>query len=204
MDIFAMTRKRRPSRLTMAPSSQPAPEPDMPRSLSLVTGPPSNYHWKLDKDATTCAHPSCAKQFGLLERRHHCRKCGDVFCTAHCSNYMRLDQNCSPHPDGTLARACDLCVADWRHPSLTMIASVSSSDSPIEKENVKPKNRHATIMTLQPHALEGVLELGRDDIVQQDHGSGVAIASKNNKADVYDAIASTVPNVPSDWQWSTF
>ncbi|ORX47766.1 hypothetical protein DM01DRAFT_1377108 [Hesseltinella vesiculosa] len=204
MDIFAMTRKRRPSRLTMAPTSlQLNPEPALQRPLPIVTGPPSQYHWKHDRDGPQCAHPNCSRKFGLFERRHHCRKCGDIYCSLHCSNYLRLDQNSDFHPEGYLSRGCDLCAAEWQNVSLSL-AAISGNDSTLEKKHKHPRSRQG-IMTLQPHALEGVLELGRDDIVQQEeHTSdpnGVAIANINKRVDVFDAVASTVP---ADWQWSTF
>jgi len=34
--------------------------------------------WQLDEAVTYC--PLCAKDFGLMLRRHHCRTCGGVFC----------------------------------------------------------------------------------------------------------------------------
>lgn len=40
--------------------------------------------WQPDNEVSAC--PICGTQFGLLYRRHHCRKCGRVVCA-----------NCSPH-----------------------------------------------------------------------------------------------------------
>src|ERR1700731_1367668 len=48
--------------------------------------------------------------FSLFERRHHCRKCGDIFCATHCSNYFRLDQSINFNPHGDLVRGCDTCA----------------------------------------------------------------------------------------------
>ncbi|KAI7908065.1 uncharacterized protein BX663DRAFT_482298 [Cokeromyces recurvatus] len=41
-------------------------------------------HWESDLDAKSCR--ICEKKFGLLLRRHHCRKCGLVFCDK-CSSW---------------------------------------------------------------------------------------------------------------------
>lgn len=52
MDIYALTRKRRPSRLTMAQTSSerlllPNTENTIDNSISVVTGPPTRLHWKV-------------------------------------------------------------------------------------------------------------------------------------------------------------
>ncbi|CAG8784012.1 4186_t:CDS:2, partial [Gigaspora rosea] len=58
-----------------------------------VVGPPSKTHWKADSEAKKCTMTYCNRVFNLFERRHHCRRCGDIFCGFHCSHYIRLDQN---------------------------------------------------------------------------------------------------------------
>ncbi|KAI8082720.1 uncharacterized protein BX664DRAFT_338917 [Halteromyces radiatus] len=78
-----------------------------------VTGPPSKHHWKPDSEAAHCEYQGCATSFGLFERRHHCRRCGDIFCTQHCSSYFRLDQDCQFHSEGILSRGCDHCTTEY-------------------------------------------------------------------------------------------
>lgn len=41
--------------------------------------------WIPDHIASTCLN--CDKKFGFFTRRHHCRKCGDVFCKNCCNKY---------------------------------------------------------------------------------------------------------------------
>ncbi|KAF8804883.1 hypothetical protein BYT27DRAFT_7105923, partial [Phlegmacium glaucopus] len=41
--------------------------------------------WKPDSSSSTCDNLYCRVQFSLFEHKHHCRKCGSVFCAA-CSS----------------------------------------------------------------------------------------------------------------------
>jgi len=61
--------------------------------------------WVPDNEATTCM--LCKKtKFSVLERRHHCRKCGAVIC-ANCSSKKFLLPSQSSKP----LRVCDGCYA---------------------------------------------------------------------------------------------
>ncbi|KAJ7585781.1 FYVE zinc finger-domain-containing protein [Mycena floridula] len=70
-------------------------------ALSLVVPPNTrvNEHlavlmpkplWKSDSAAHVCDNFFCAKEFSLFERRHHCRKCGGVFCHSCSSQLLPL------------------------------------------------------------------------------------------------------------------
>lgn len=43
----------------------------------------SMVHWQNDEDVTQCR--GCRTAFGLMQRKHHCRVCGQIFC-GNCSN----------------------------------------------------------------------------------------------------------------------
>ncbi|XP_014671684.1 PREDICTED: FYVE and coiled-coil domain-containing protein 1-like [Priapulus caudatus] len=57
--------------------------------------------WVDDKAASHCM--GCGKEFSLTRRRHHCRLCGRVFCSA-CSNHWVLTTASSKK-----TRTCDRC-----------------------------------------------------------------------------------------------
>eukprot|EP01043_Picozoa_sp_COSAG02_P105575 COSAG02_NODE_41567_length_393_cov_0.857143_1_plen_48_part_10 len=48
----------------------------MPTGRSDVTN--MKRDWVPDSQVTECS--ACAKRFGTLTRKHHCRLCGNVFC----------------------------------------------------------------------------------------------------------------------------
>jgi len=62
--------------------------------------------WMQDKKASTCL--ICQESFGVMKRRHHCRKCGSVIC-ANCSgNQMSLPQLGM----ADRVRICDKCYKE--------------------------------------------------------------------------------------------
>ncbi|KAI8896213.1 hypothetical protein BC833DRAFT_598497 [Globomyces pollinis-pini] len=82
-----------------------------PAPLKFVTGPPSTEHWKPDKMAKECN--LCGNHFTFFTRRHHCRRCGDIFCLECCSQIVRLDQDGQFHPSGVNCRVCDPCHKEY-------------------------------------------------------------------------------------------
>ncbi|KAF2488332.1 FYVE-domain-containing protein, partial [Lophium mytilinum] len=79
-----------------------------------VTGPPSRNHWQPDNSTSVCTASCCKQPFSFLNRRHHCRRCGGIFCGAHSNNAVKLNQLALFHPHGALYRACDRCHTEYR------------------------------------------------------------------------------------------
>nr|CAG4646166.1 EOG090X043H [Macrothrix elegans] len=57
--------------------------------------------WAPDDQATNCG--LCEKEFNLARRKHHCRACGEIFCSACSDNTMPLAASAKP------VRVCDNC-----------------------------------------------------------------------------------------------
>ncbi|KAI5732691.1 hypothetical protein M8J76_003102 [Diaphorina citri] len=53
-------------------------------SLTEAPGRSIADHWLKDEGAESC--PGCGVKFSIYERKHHCRNCGQVFCSK-CSRY---------------------------------------------------------------------------------------------------------------------
>lgn len=70
-------------------------------------------HWKPDAEAAACE--KCRVKFSFLTRRHHCRRCGGIFCDA-CTKKRRTLRNPLTEigrTPGTISdcRVCDACAA---------------------------------------------------------------------------------------------
>lgn len=72
--------------LTSSPPAAPQPLTQASSARALLVGNRQYVlpKWQPDSEASEC--PICKRQFSLLFRRHHCRKCGRVVCN-----------DCSPH-----------------------------------------------------------------------------------------------------------
>ncbi|KAI8886705.1 hypothetical protein K501DRAFT_176947, partial [Backusella circina FSU 941] len=47
----------------------------------------------------------CDALFGFFTRKHHCRRCGHIYCGAHSSNKLPLFKEDKP----IASRVCDSC-----------------------------------------------------------------------------------------------
>lgn len=74
------------------------------RFSHLVASEALNPWWKQDSAATECL--ACGVQFTTFKRRHHCRRCGEIFCGSCTKNRLSL-----PHLNygRTPVRVCDKC-----------------------------------------------------------------------------------------------
>lgn len=70
---------------------------------------PSKTHWKSDDEAAECFNLNCRKPFTMFDRRHHCRRCGNIFCSSCCKDQLRLSQDAQPIDDGVPCRVCHFC-----------------------------------------------------------------------------------------------
>lgn len=74
----------------------------------------TKYHWKSGDGVLNCRNKSCRKKFSLIERIHHCRRCGDIFCKT-CLNFQRrLNDLAHPDPEGKLYKVCEACYEEGK------------------------------------------------------------------------------------------
>ncbi|KAJ3052280.1 hypothetical protein HK097_006600 [Rhizophlyctis rosea] len=160
------------------PSPPPVSVTEEPtKTLRFVTGPPSREHWKPDDEAPACG--LCKQKFGLILRRHHCRRCGDVFCGACSSQYVRLDQTADFHPGGLTSRVCRPCFRN-------SYARVVSVKSPV-------KDEHTTVTEDR---------LREPPVLERKPSNNIPITPRDTLKE--GPIMSVAGTLPSDWSWSTF
>ncbi|SPO02743.1 related to VPS27 - vacuolar protein sorting-associated protein [Cephalotrichum gorgonifer] len=148
-----------------------------------VTALPTKRHWKPDSVSSVCDDPTCKRAFGYFTRRHHCRRCGNIFCDFHSSSLVPLDQDANYNPRGAPSRACDHCHGEfqsWKSRTGSRASSSSSSEeAAAAAAALKPK------ATARPAPVAGT-----NLMFQPSVGFGKSPGA--------------AASVPRDWNWSTF
>ncbi|XP_023705103.1 zinc finger FYVE domain-containing protein 21 isoform X1 [Cryptotermes secundus] len=60
--------------------------------------------WIPDSESTNCT--GCKAKFDFITRRHHCRRCGQIYCGSCCDSKMGLPRMCFVDP----VRVCNRCA----------------------------------------------------------------------------------------------
>ncbi|XP_003745845.1 RUN and FYVE domain-containing protein 1 [Galendromus occidentalis] len=84
--------------------------------------------WQDDKEAEVCT--ACEKTFSVSRRRHHCRKCGQIFCGQCSEGSMPLIRGGKP------VRVCDACQQE-----LLQMYSVNSAAVQPRKNSLKSTSK---------------------------------------------------------------
>lgn len=78
--------------------------------------PLSEAKWIKDSEATECR--LCDVQFSVLQRRHHCRNCGQIFCNECSSGRIKMPSNSNP------VRVCLNCYHLLRNRKMSVASIV--------------------------------------------------------------------------------
>ncbi|KNC55174.1 phosphatidylinositol kinase [Thecamonas trahens ATCC 50062] len=71
--------------------------------------------WDDDSAVTVCTRPGCGRVFGTLERRHHCRACGRIFCGACTEERIELPREFIQFPKPSRAQQASITSWIWRY-----------------------------------------------------------------------------------------
>lgn len=146
-----------------------------------VTAEPDRGHWKPDAEAETCDAPMCVRRFTIYHRKHHCRRCGNIFCYEHVGHIIPLSKNARFHAQGYPSKACDNCFNDYKRVLAAKRSdSLSSSTS---SSSTLSNNNHPSSPIVGIKAISG------------HRGIESGLGAK---------VGSYVGSVPRDWSWSTF
>lgn len=137
-----------------------------------------------DHESSTCESPKCIAKFNLYTRRHHCRKCGHIFCHQHSTHFLPLNQNAKVHPQGAMSRVCDCCYDNYR--KARVAARRSGSVSSASSDSTVGLNIGGAV-----------------------GGAGMDMKNPAHKRlgapdSLMGRVGSYVGSVPRDWSWSTF
>lgn len=128
----------------------------------------------------------CSNKFSFLNRRHHCRSCGGIFCQDHSSNFITL-------PDLGIyekVRVCDNCFNDYD--------SKKSSGPKKPKKKSKKRHSHEEEEEQLRRAIELSLRESRGDAIEpvvpniEREAPSQHIAEEENDPDLKAAIEASL------------
>eukprot|EP01091_Cochliopodium_minus_P011461 TRINITY_DN3251_c0_g1_i1.p1 TRINITY_DN3251_c0_g1~~TRINITY_DN3251_c0_g1_i1.p1 ORF type:complete len:417 (+),score=92.91 TRINITY_DN3251_c0_g1_i1:30-1280(+) len=97
-------------------------------------------NWVKDEDRIECQ--ICQSKFTTFKRRHHCRKCGEIFCADCSSNNLSIN--------GSAQRACSKCFDQFQNdPNYSINKGSNSSKSHDSKYTKKPPPSSVILSTNQ-------------------------------------------------------
>lgn len=100
------------------------------QATSEISPDGSQKKWVPDEEATRCG--KCAEEFSLITRRHHCRKCGNIFC-AKCSDHFPFLRELG---FAERERVCDECYIQ------KLLQSVEEDQPSVQKsDEISPEDQ---------------------------------------------------------------
>ncbi|KAH3679053.1 hypothetical protein WICMUC_001248 [Wickerhamomyces mucosus] len=110
----------------------------------------------------------CSNAFTLINRKHHCRNCGGVFCQTHSSNFIQLLELGITEP----VRVCDTCYQENN------------------KKSQKNKKNHSTTISRSKHDREvskarAQYESDDDDDNDEDLKKALELSLKESQNNAY-------------------
>ncbi|KAF4977380.1 hypothetical protein FZEAL_6092 [Fusarium zealandicum] len=128
MSVFG----NRLSRVSTGDSTQSSLDGDFDLEMFPdVKSLPTRKHWKPDNESSVCDDATCKRNFSYFTRRHHCRKCGHIFCDFHSTFAAPLDHDAKFNPRAPLSRTCRHCFEEfknWYSQNSSRGSSAASSD----------------------------------------------------------------------------
>lgn len=143
---------------------------------------PTRTHWVPDSERDSCH--ACHTKFSMLERKHHCRHCGELFCQKDLPDMVYLNSDAQfcqlrQFGGGVLVKVCHGCYI--------------ANDEYMQAIKLKKLKRME----------EQQLQLRKE----QQNGNAdeyMPIRRRNGQRSVENRRESVAGSVPVDWNWSSF
>jgi len=107
-----------------APMKSPAAASPSSTRVSVNRSLPED--WEADQDVEFCK--SCSKRFSLLNRKHHCRNCGGIYC-ADCTKTRSIIKEKNYHSPVRVCGRCAFALNKNQNlvPNLQLKSQISAS-----------------------------------------------------------------------------
>lgn len=176
--------------------------------------PPSKKHWLKDESVYKCGIKNCDKEFNFFERRHHCRKCGGIFCKEHTSHYLYINHlaQFTTGGRGTLSRVCSNCIQEYNEFMKHEFGMTSDSTINKIKDNLMTSNSNVDYPARLPNQAlpspnspsiydKNLETSNKNNNQQQQQPVNKHINKPYLETNEREQVAGSVP---ANWSWSSF
>lgn len=180
----------------------------------VLRAPPTRKHWIKDEVALKCGIPTCPKVFNFFERRHHCRKCGGIFCKQHTSHSLYINHlaQFTTGGRGTLSKVCDNCIEEYNqfiakefgvnvHSTKPSIPNKSTEQKIESKNNVHSQSGLDTGAAYQSQQQSFIPTTQTHNYSNNTASNNIVAVSNDSGNSRNDQL---VGSVPANWTWSSF
>ncbi|KAG8047616.1 hypothetical protein GUJ93_ZPchr0008g12981 [Zizania palustris] len=132
VELFGAVKSWMPRRGEHSPPPPPPPPPQAGAAAASGAVSPqphdlSRDFWMPDQSCRVCY--DCDVQFTILNRRHHCRHCGRVFCARCTSNSVLHAPEDAVREDCERIRVCNYCFKRWLEEEVAFQRDVTQQSS---------------------------------------------------------------------------
>lgn len=181
----------------------------------ILKAAPTRKHWLKDESVIKCQIQGCPKFFNFFERRHHCRKCGGIYCKEHTSHYLYINHlaQFTTGGRGTLSKVCDNCIEAYNDfmriefgvdinstPSLNHSISMHNDDSQTDPDN-DLADKLSDLPRGNPPSLHSNGNISPRKNKQPSDYNPDSVDNSKNPNPRSDQL---VGSVPANWSWSSF
>ncbi|CAH8578227.1 unnamed protein product [Schistosoma turkestanicum] len=137
------------------------------------------------KEGNACHR--CKSAFTTFRRKHHCRKCGQVFC-GECTSSRTVLPEFGIEKE---VRVCDLCFETIHRPS--SVSNNSEDRRSVEKENQLRREKDRQLEQQENEDLELALALSASEAESNQRNNQIKTTTTANKSSTSPAVAHLLP-----------